>query len=450
MSSVGVAHGIVAHDQVEGGVINAGEVAGTAWLVILWLQGKGIHVDTNSWDVGVVLVWLDQVEVLAFTLGESVMTVELDLGEDNWVLTGEALHAGHGVTREEDGAIPPVGVVEWLLTLPWVDDGVLAGQEGVALDNPHEFLGWVVEVQLDLVVAGGDGFSTSELELLDQVLVADLGEASALISVQVDVIHVQGGTDDTGVGNAVADAVSRTADGGVVPAEVAELVELEPDLDLVVLEGDQWEGQTWVAAEPELEWDVQGVFWGALADLVGGVWLTRSALIITALTGLDEQVHELWDVANHLGVTGLLTWLLGELVPDVEPVTVVLIDLLTTDLNVDIVDQVVANPVEPAELSTRTIGALEDNLWQGGLEVDTVDQITITGDGTLDLLTEVGGTIEGLFNGLHGEVGVAAVQTLEESDLWIASEVDILSAISDELHKTTRTHVCCLCLEFRK
>ena len=131
---------------------------------------------------------------------------------------------------------------------------------------------------------------------------------------------------------------------------------------------------------------------------------------------MDEQVDEFWDVTDHLGVTGLLTWLLGEFIPDVEPVTVVLIDLLTTDLNVDIVDQVVANPVEPAELGTAAVAGLEDNLWQGGLEVDAVDQITVTGDSALHLLTEVGGTVEGLFNGLHGEVGVASVDNLEDKE----------------------------------
>jgi hypothetical protein len=35
-------------------------------------------------------------------------------------------------------------------------------------------------------------------------------------------------------------------------------------------------------------------------------------------------------------------------------------------------------------------------------------------------------------------------------DLRIAGQVDILSAVSDELHKTTRTHDCCLCPVPRK
>ena len=39
---------------------------------------------------------------------------------------------------------------------------------------------------------------------------------------------------------------------------------------------------------------------------------------------------------------------------------------------------------------------------------------------------------------------------VSRGDLRIASQVDILSAVSDELHKTTRTHDCCLCPVFRK
>jgi hypothetical protein len=384
--------------------------------VILRLEGERIHVDTNSGDVGVVLVGLHQVEVLALTLGESVMTVELDLGEHDRVLAGEALNAGHGVTRVEDGAIPPVRVVEGLLALPGVDGGSIAGEERVALDNPDKLLARVVEVELDLVGRGRDGLGASELELLDEVLVGDLGEAPALISIEVDVIDIERGRDEAGVGNAVADGVGgNTSAVGVVPAEIAELVELELDLDLVVLEGDQGEGEARVAAEPELEGDVESVLRGALADLSGSTGLSVGLAVgIAVLTTLLEDVDELRDVTNHLGVTGLLTGLLGELIPDVEPVTVVLIDLLSTDLEVDVVDEVVTNPVEPPELSTRTIRGLEGDLGEGALEVDPVDQISVTGDSALHLAAEVGGSVEGLLNSLHGEVGVAPVDDLED------------------------------------
>ncbi len=409
--------------------------------MLLRLEGEGVHVDTNGRDVGVVLVRLHQVEVLALTLRETIVTVELDLGGYNGVLTGFT-DGADGISR----AIIPVRVVEGLVTRDGrttdsdrtrraIEAGIIAAvNERVTLDNPHEFLGGVVEVHLDLVGRRSDGFTTSELELLDEVLVGDLGETTTLIRIEVDVVYVEGGGDETGGGNAGAD-IGDTGAGSGLPAEVAELVELEPDLDLVVLEGDEGESKTRVAAEPELEGHVESVLRGTLAAVVrAGKGLTGSAVGITAIrAGLGDLAGELRDVTDHLGVTGLLTSLLRELIPDVEPVTVVLIDLLTTDLDVHVVDEVVTNPLEPTELGRSTIAAYI-NLGEGGLEVDTVDQVTVTGDGALHLLTEVGGAVERLFNGFHGEVGVATVNDLEEGDLRIASKVDILRAVSDELH----------------
>ena len=299
----------------------------------------------------------------------------------------------------------------------------------------------MVEVHLDLVGRGGNRLTARELELLDQVLVRDLGEAAALIRVEVDVVNIERGGDQTGGGNALLDGVrgvlhrhTARGDRGVVPLEVLERVELEPDLDLVVLESNERESQTRVAVESELEGDVERVLRRAVADLLGGVGLTRAAGVVAALTALDEQVGELGHIAYHLGVAGLETRLLGELVPDLEPVTVVLINLLTTDLNVDVVDEVVANPVEPAELGTRAVRRLERDLGERALEVHTVNQITVTGDGALHLLAEVRRAVERLLNGLHGEVRVAAVHHLEECNLRVTREVDILRTVSDKLH----------------
>ena len=191
----------------------------------------------------------------------------------------------------------------------------------------------------------------------------DLGEAAALIRVEVDVVDVQRRGDQAGLGNAVADGVRVGADGRVVPAEILELLELEPDLDLVVLEGNQRQRQARVAVEPELEGDVQRVLRGALRDLGRGVGLrVGDARGIAVLAALDQQIHERGHVAHHVGIARLLAGLLRELVPDLEPVTVVLVDLLTADLNVHIVDQVVADPVEPAELGTRAVARRQADL----------------------------------------------------------------------------------------
>ena len=256
--------------------------------MLLGLECEGVHVDADRRDVRVVLVRLHQVEVATLALREAVVAVELDLGRDDRVVASHALDARDRVTGLQHGAIPPVGVVERLLALPGVDDGVVAAYERVALDNPHELLRGVVEVQLDLVRGGRDGLTARELQLLDQVLVGDLGEAAALVRVEVDVVDVQGRGDQAGLGNAVADGVRVAAGGREVPAEVLELLELEPDLDLVVLEGDQRERQARVAVEPELEGDVQRVLRRALRDLGRRVGLrVGDALGIAVLAALD-------------------------------------------------------------------------------------------------------------------------------------------------------------------
>ena len=180
----------------------------------------------------------------------------------------------------------------------------------------------------------------------------DLGELASLISVEVDVVDIERCSDKAGRCNTVTDGVNVGELRRDVPAEVSEVVELEIDTDLVVLEGDQRESKTRVAVEPELERNVESVLRSALESLVGGVRLAASAGIVAVLTTLDEKVGELRDVANHLGITGLLTRLLGELVPDLEPVTIVLVNALTADFEFDVLDQVVTDPVEPAELST--------------------------------------------------------------------------------------------------
>jgi hypothetical protein len=369
----GGANSVVGYSQEESGVINAGQVACAAGLVLLGLESERVDVHTDGRDVGVVLVRLDLVEIATLTNLEAVVAVELEERSDDRVLTGHTLNTSDGVTRLEHGAVPPIGEVEGLLALPGGDDGVIARHIGVALDNPHKLLARVVEVELELVGGGGDGLTASELEGLDEVLVGDLSELAALIRVEVDVIDIEGGSGQVGGRDTVADAVGVGELGGDVEAEIAEVVELEVDADLVVLEGDQGESKTRIAAEPELEGDVESVVRGAVENLRRRVGLTTSAVIVAALTTLYEQVGELGDVTYHLGVTGLLSRLLSELIPDVEPLTVVLVDALATDFELDGLDEVVTNPVEPAELGTRAVRGLESYLRESSLEVNAVD-----------------------------------------------------------------------------
>jgi len=160
--------------------------------VSLGLESKGVQVDADSGDVGVVLVRLDFVEIAAFADLEAIVAIELDERSDDGILARHALDTGDGVTRFEDASVPPVREVERLLALPGVDNGVIARHEGIALDNPDELLARVIEVELELVGRAGDGLSASELESLDEVLVGDLGELAALVSVEVDVVDIEG------------------------------------------------------------------------------------------------------------------------------------------------------------------------------------------------------------------------------------------------------------------
>ena len=207
----------------------------------------------------------------------------------------------------------------------------------------------MVEVQLQLVGRRGDRLLASVLEDINQVLVRDLGELAALIGVEVDVVDIERRGGKAALADTVADRV-RVRGVRVVPAQVVQGVELEVDAHLVVLEGDQRQSQTRVAAEPELQRDVEGVHRGARGDDLGGERLTTVAIVVARRASLVEEVRELGHVADHLGIASLLARLLGELVPDVKPITVVLVNALATDLNLNIVNEVVTDPVEPTEL----------------------------------------------------------------------------------------------------
>ena len=66
-------------DNLDLGIVDAREVAGAGWLVLLWLQCEGIAVNAWVGVAGVVVVWLGDVEVLAWLLGEAILAVENQL-----------------------------------------------------------------------------------------------------------------------------------------------------------------------------------------------------------------------------------------------------------------------------------------------------------------------------------------------------------------------------------
>ena len=270
---------------------------------------------------------------------------------------------GFLATEGVDGVgkgINSVGVVEGLGTEKAVEE--LAALKGravvnvaVGLDNPDELLNGVVEVELDLVGRGTDGLITSELELLNEVLVGVLGHAPALIGVQEDVVNIERGGDEGLVVSsddlatlAWGVAVQRT-DG---PQALINGADIKVDLDLVVLKGDEGKGKTGVAAVPELEGHVEGGLGEGVtrsANLARGGGLARTVNFIKRGIG---DVSELGGVSNHGKVTGALVHGEGELVPDVHPITVLAINALATDLNLNLRDDLLTGEVKPTGINT--------------------------------------------------------------------------------------------------
>jgi hypothetical protein len=294
--------------------------------------------------------------------------------------------------------------------------------------------GWL-KLSLILLEGCSDGLTAGELQHIDQVLVGDLGELAALIGIEVDVVHIQRCSYQTALAfNAVADGVGVGQGSWSSPSRGCSGVELQVDAHLVVLESDQGERQTRVAAEPELQRDVQSVHRGAAGERPQRSGARRRSshcrkCCHPGRAGWSAQARCPPSWRNRL-----LAGLLGELIPDVQPLAILLVDALATDFDLNILDDVVTDPVEPAELGTRAVAGLELHLGESGLQVHTVDQITVALDSAGDLLAEVRGAVERVLNGLHGEVGVAAVHHLEKSNLRVTSQVNILGAIGYELH----------------
>jgi len=377
------------HSDGDLRVVDAGKVAGTSGLVLLGLEREGVRVDTRVGGASVVLEGLHLVEVLALLLLETVLAVKNKLegveGTDGILREGggttDLTETEHGRT-EGGGGDKAVGITGGGVKLDVrierrggeVPHGVLGGGVGEA---PHELLDGVVVREADLLGgAGVNGIGTGVLNLLDQVLVTLLGETTTLLSVEVDVVgpHLEG--------------------GGLEPlVEVGGQVEVETDL--MVLEGNEGEVETGVAVEEEVEGEVDGL---------------------------------LTDTGGHLTVSSLLGLIEVELGVQTPPLLVLLVDALTTDGKLDVVDGALGHPRG---------ASLVDAGLDLKLDVHVADEITVTGDGHGHTAGIGGGTVDGLLDVLHREVSVALVFRLEEGHLRVTGKVDILGAVSYELHKTT-------------
>jgi len=85
LGGLGAFHSCIRQDKLKGSVVNTREVARATWLMFLRSQCKRIHVDALIGRTGMCLVRLDEGEVSSLTLGEAVLSVELELGSNHGV-----------------------------------------------------------------------------------------------------------------------------------------------------------------------------------------------------------------------------------------------------------------------------------------------------------------------------------------------------------------------------
>jgi len=91
LGSARVTHSVRGHRQLESGLVDTREVARPGRLVLLRLEGEGVHTDTRRRLTGMVLIRLNNAEVATLALREAVLAVELQLGNLRRVLA-LALH----------------------------------------------------------------------------------------------------------------------------------------------------------------------------------------------------------------------------------------------------------------------------------------------------------------------------------------------------------------------
>jgi len=372
--------------------------------MLLGLEGERVGVDTGVGVTRVMVVGLHLVEILAVLLLEAILTVEdeLEVGEgtDRADLISITLLAPLVATPGTDRHLgsaggstdEAVGIEECAGRHDSVARRNVGGEipkrgvgSGIAVEAPHKLLDGVVIGKTDLLLGTrvGDRICTSVLNLLDQVLVTLLGEAAALLSVQVDIVapHLE-------TGGLRICAIIRG--------------ELEVKTNLVVLEGDEGEEETGVAVEEENE---------------GEVDLTLLT-IIGALGGETTPV----------GLLGIIEVKLGIQTP---PTLVVLIDALTTNGKLDILNGTLGRP---ATIGYSADGIGSEVLHSVHLNIHLTDEVTVASNSDGYATTIADTTVDGLLDVLHRKVGVVLVHRLEEGHLGVTREVNILSAISYELH----------------
>jgi hypothetical protein len=191
-------------------------------------------------------------------------------------------------------SIDSISVVEGLSTKKPVEKLVAVKRRAVInvlvrLDNPDKLLNRVVKVELDLVGRRTDRLITSELKLFNKVLMGILSHTSALISVQEDIINVEGSSDQrlvvSGIDTTtIASVVAAAAERANSPQALIDGTNIQVDLNLVILKSNQRKSKTGVTAVPELEGHVKGSLRESIARSAN---LTRSVSLARTIDSIE-------------------------------------------------------------------------------------------------------------------------------------------------------------------
>lgn len=210
---------------------------------------------------------------------------------------------------------------------------------GGSLEDPNEFLARVVKGKLALDRFIAERFSSSELELFNEVFMLNLSKLTTFISVKVDIVNIKrsvGKRRSSSCSTSSKDEAFRSSSEGNV------------EFDFVILKSNKRKSKSSISAEPELKRNIESI--------------SRDAISSSSKRA---------DITNHSIITSFLFSSLGKFVPDCEPFTIVLVNLLTTDFNGDFVNKNVTNVINPSKRTSCSIGVGKS--WKFDLEINLVD-----------------------------------------------------------------------------
>jgi hypothetical protein len=228
------------NDGVTTGTLGSktGVVSTTGSLVVIGEVDGGVVVGSCTTTLGKLADTNLGGSLPSLTLGTVDLVDELGREADSGV-TGLDVGTKSGIwVKETVGLNLAVSIVVEVISVvvPLVHSEL---DNRVTLDDPDEFLNGVVKVQFDLNILRSYRLIARELKLLYKILMRNLRETTALISIKVDVVDIErsslkrGNAEERiGLGVDVDSAVSEGIGSDVA---LVLLPELKNNFDLVVL-----------------------------------------------------------------------------------------------------------------------------------------------------------------------------------------------------------------------